>query len=74
LARDEEMLHWGQKSTFRPYGRGEFFKRTEYSLFGGVARSSASFTVQIDQRPKPLWFAANDGSHQPKPERAGANK
>src|SRR5215471_21446792 len=46
--------------------------KADDEFLGGVASSSASFTVQIDQRPKPLWFAANDGNHQWKPEHAGA--
>jgi len=48
--------------------------KADDKFLGGVAGSSASFTVQIDQRPKPLWFAANDGNNQRKPERAGANE
>src|SRR5215471_6988415 len=48
--------------------------KADDEFVGGVPGSSPSFTVQIDQRAKPLWFAANDGNHQRKPERAGANE
>jgi hypothetical protein len=40
----------------------------------GVSSTAPSFAVKVDQGPKSLGFAANDGDHQWKSERAGTNE
>src|ERR1700721_672660 len=43
-------------------------------FLGGVAGAPPRFAIKLDERPKSLWFAANDGDHQRESERAGANE
>jgi hypothetical protein len=48
--------------------------KSDQQFFGGVAGAPPSLAVKIDQGPKSFGFAADNGDHQGKPERAGANE
>jgi hypothetical protein len=48
--------------------------KTHDEFLRGMSGATASFAVKVDKRPKSFWFAANDGDHQRKSERAGANE
>src|ERR1700680_784243 len=41
---------------------------------GCVPLSPARFSIEIDERPKSPWLAADNGDHQRKSQRAGASK
>lgn len=43
-------------------------------FLGGVAGAPPGFAVKIDQGPKSFGFAADNGDHQGKAERAGTNE
>jgi hypothetical protein len=48
--------------------------KSDQQFLGGVAGSSPSLTVKIDQGPKSFGFTADNGDHQGKAECAGANE
>jgi hypothetical protein len=48
--------------------------KAHHQFLGGVSCAAPSFAVKVDERPKSLGFSANDGDHQWKSERTGANE
>jgi hypothetical protein len=48
--------------------------KTHDEFLRGVSGAAPSFAVKVDKRPKSLGLSANDGDHQWKSERTGANE
>src|SRR5271170_2350818 len=47
---------------------------TNFKLLRFVARSSARFAIEINERTKAPGFTTDDGDHQRKPQRTGTGK